>query len=45
MGALMFDAAHQCGIIAGKEWTNPLDEDAYFMTIAPTRALVDQQAD
>ena len=27
---VMFDAAHQCGIILGKEWTNPLDEGAYL---------------
>lgn len=36
---VMFDAAHQCGIIAGKEWTNPLDEGAHFMTMSTYKSL------
>ena len=36
---LMFDAAHQCGIIAGKAWTNPLDEGAHFMTMSTYKSL------
>ena len=29
---LLFDAAHQCGIIAGRQWANPLTEGAHLMT-------------
>ena len=29
-----FDRAHQCGIIASKEWNSSLDEDAHFMTMS-----------
>ena len=36
---VMFDAAHQCGIIAGKAWTNPLDEGAHFMTMSTYKSL------
>ncbi|NRB04022.1 MAG: DegT/DnrJ/EryC1/StrS family aminotransferase [Rhodobacteraceae bacterium] len=36
---LMFDAAHQCGIIAGKAWSNPLDEGAHFMTMSTYKSL------
>jgi glycine hydroxymethyltransferase len=31
---VMFDAAHQCGIIAGKAWRDPLAEGAHFMTMS-----------
>jgi glycine hydroxymethyltransferase len=31
---LLFDAAHQCGIIAGRAWKNPLDEGAHLMTMS-----------
>ncbi|NBR90360.1 MAG: serine hydroxymethyltransferase, partial [Rhodobacteraceae bacterium] len=30
---LLFDAAHQCGIIAGGAWKNPLAEGAHLMTM------------
>ena len=36
---VMFDAAHQCGIIAGKAWKNPLDEGAHFMTMSTYKSL------
>lgn len=36
---VMFDAAHQCGIIAGKAWSNPLDEGAHFMTMSTYKSL------
>lgn len=36
---LMFDAAHQCGIIAGKAWPNPLAEGAHFMTMSTYKSL------
>lgn len=31
---LIYDAAHVYGLIAGKEWNNPLDEGADIMTIS-----------
>ena len=31
---VLFDAAHQCGIIAGKAWRNPLAEGAHLMTMS-----------
>ncbi len=31
---VMFDAAHQCGIIAGKAWSDPLKEGAHFMNMS-----------
>ena len=37
---LLFDAAHQCGIIAGGAWKNPLAEGAHLMTM---RAIVVQR--
>lgn len=37
--ALMFDAAHQCGIIAGGAWTNPLAEGAHLMTMSTYKSL------
>ena len=36
---LMFDAAHQCGIIAGRAWSNPLSEGAHFMTMSTYKSL------
>ncbi|PLX38290.1 MAG: serine hydroxymethyltransferase [Hyphomicrobiales bacterium] len=36
---VMFDAAHQCGIIAGGAWPNPLDEGAHFMTMSTYKSL------
>ena len=36
---LMFDAAHQCGIIAGRAWSNPLHEGAHFMTMSTYKSL------
>ena len=40
VGAIvMFDAAHQCGIIAGKAWSNPLAEGAHFMTMSTYKSL------
>ena len=35
----MFDAAHQRGIIAGKESTNPLNEGGNFMTMSTYKSL------
>lgn len=36
---VMFDAAHQCGIIAGKAWSDPLAEGAHFMTMSTYKSL------
>ncbi|MHA7887326.1 aminotransferase class I/II-fold pyridoxal phosphate-dependent enzyme [Roseicyclus sp.] len=36
---LMFDAAHQCGIIAGKAWSDPLAEGAHLMTMSTYKSL------
>jgi len=36
---LMFDAAHQCGIIAGGQWANPLAEGAHLMTMSTYKSL------
>ncbi len=36
---VMFDAAHQCGVIAGKAWRNPLAEGAHFMTMSTYKSL------
>jgi len=36
---VLFDAAHQCGIIAGKAWVNPLKEGAHFMTMSTYKSL------
>jgi glycine hydroxymethyltransferase len=36
---LLFDAAHQCGIIAGKAWSNPLAEGAHLMTMSTYKSL------
>ena len=36
---LMFDAAHQCGLFAGKAWPNPLDDGAHLMTFSTYKSL------
>jgi glycine hydroxymethyltransferase len=36
---VLFDAAHQCGIIAGGVWANPLDEGADLMTMSTYKSL------
>ncbi|MFH1806898.1 MAG: aminotransferase class I/II-fold pyridoxal phosphate-dependent enzyme [Pseudomonadota bacterium] len=40
VGALvLFDAAHQCGLIAGGVWPNPLAEGAHLMTMSTYKSL------
>ncbi|MCB1378146.1 MAG: serine hydroxymethyltransferase, partial [Alphaproteobacteria bacterium] len=34
-----FDAAHQCGIIAGKAWADPLAAGAHLMTMSTYKSL------
>ena len=36
---LLFDAAHQCGLIAGKTWENPLDHGADLVTMSTYKSL------
>jgi glycine hydroxymethyltransferase len=36
---LLFDAAHQCGLIAGRAWKNPLAEGAHLMTMSTYKSL------
>ena len=36
---LMFDAAHLCGMIAGRAWPNPLDEGADAITMSTYKSL------
>jgi glycine hydroxymethyltransferase len=36
---VLFDAAHQCGIIAGGVWANPLDQGAHIMTMSTYKSL------
>lgn len=36
---VVFDAAHQCGIIAGGQWANPLAEGAHVMTMSTYKSL------
>lgn len=36
---LLFDAAHLCGMIAGGEWENPLDQGAHLMTMSTYKSL------
>ncbi len=36
---ILFDAAHQCGVIAGKAWPNPLAEGADLMTMSTYKSL------
>ncbi|HPQ95114.1 MAG TPA: aminotransferase class I/II-fold pyridoxal phosphate-dependent enzyme, partial [Thiolinea sp.] len=37
--AVLFDAAHQCGMIAGRYWENPLDQGADLMTMSTYKSL------
>ncbi|MDA7426454.1 serine hydroxymethyltransferase [Thalassococcus lentus] len=36
---VMFDAAHQCGMIAGGQWPNPLEQGAHVMTMSTYKSL------
>ncbi len=36
---VLFDAAHQCGIIAGKAWDDPLGQGAHLMTMSTYKSL------
>lgn len=36
---LLFDAAHLCGLFAGKAWRNPLDDGAHLMTMSTYKSL------
>ena len=36
---VLFDAAHQCGIIAGGIWDNPLSQGAHLMTMSTYKSL------
>ena len=36
---VLFDAAHQCGVIAGEAWPNPLAEGADLMTMSTYKSL------
>jgi len=36
---VLFDAAHQCGLIAGKAWPNPLHDGADLMTMSTYKSL------
>ena len=36
---LMFDAAHLCGMIAGRAWPNPLVQGAHLMTMSTYKSL------
>ena len=36
---VMFDAAHQCGIIAGGAWKSPLKEGAHLMNMSTYKSL------
>jgi glycine hydroxymethyltransferase len=36
---VLFDAAHQCGVIAGRAWKNPLNEGAHLMTMSTYKSL------
>jgi glycine hydroxymethyltransferase len=36
---VLFDAAHQCGIIAGGVWANPMVEGAHLMTMSTYKSL------
>jgi glycine hydroxymethyltransferase len=37
--SLLFDAAHQCGIIAGGVWPNPLADGVHLMTMSTYKSL------
>lgn len=36
---VLFDAAHLCGLVAGRAWPNPLDEGAHLMTFSTYKSL------
>lgn len=36
---VLFDAAHLCGMIAGRSWPNPLSEGAHLMTMSTYKSL------
>ncbi len=36
---VLFDAAHQCGVIAGGAWPNPLTQGAHLMTMSTYKSL------
>lgn len=36
---VLFDAAHLCGMIAGKQWPQPLQEGAHLMTFSTYKSL------
>ncbi|HUS52594.1 MAG TPA: aminotransferase class I/II-fold pyridoxal phosphate-dependent enzyme [Thermohalobaculum sp.] len=36
---VLFDAAHQCGMIAGRVWENPLGQGAHLMTMSTYKSL------
>ncbi|WP_144587652.1 serine hydroxymethyltransferase [Brevibacterium casei] len=36
---VLFDAAHLCGMIAGGQWANPLDEGAHLMSMSTYKSL------
>ncbi|WP_309667846.1 aminotransferase class I/II-fold pyridoxal phosphate-dependent enzyme [Tabrizicola sp.] len=36
---VLFDAAHQCGVIAGRAWPNPLAQGAHLMTMSTYKSL------
>lgn len=36
---VLFDAAHACGMIAGKAWPNPLHSGAHLMTMSTYKSL------
>ena len=36
---VLFDAAHQCGLIAGKAWRDPLAAGAHLMTMSTYKSL------
>jgi glycine hydroxymethyltransferase len=36
---VLFDAAHQCGMIAGQKWPNPLHQGAHLMTMSTYKSL------
>lgn len=36
---VLYDAAHLCGMIAGKQWQQPLEEGAHMMTMSTYKSL------
>ena len=36
---VLFDAAHLCGMIAGRQWENPLNQGAHLMTMSTYKSL------